>query len=85
MAVIARYKCTLLEGIFDTLSKSPDAKIALTGGFEFSTLEDVYYLKQNLRDKIESAQIKRYGSIAELRKYADTTQDKDLRIMIDVR
>ena len=85
MAVIACYKCTLLKRIFDTLSKSPNANIALTGGFEFSTLEDVYYLKQNLRDKIESAQIKRCGSIAELLKYAYTTGDRDLRIMIDVR
>ena len=88
MAVIARHKYTLLKGIFDTLSKSPDAKIALTGGlpgFEFSTLEDVYYLKLNLRDKIESAEIKRFGSIAELLKYAESTDDMPLQIMINVR
>ena len=87
-AVIARYNYTLLKGIFNILATTPNAKIALAGGlprFKFPTLEDVYYLKKNQRDKIKSNQIKRFKTIIDLQKESEITEDMTLRIMITVR
>ena len=88
LAVIARNNHTLLNGIFDILATTPDANIALAGGlprFKFPTLEDVYYLNENRRDKIKSNQIKRFKTIFDLKENAIITEDLNLRIMISVR
>ena len=84
-AYIDRYLYTLLEKLFNTLSRSPDAKITMTGSLSsFTTLEDVYYLHKNQRDKIKSAWIRRFKTIAELRNNVDTIEDMPLQKVINV-
>ena len=88
MAVIARFYCTLLESIFYRLKTTPDAKIALSGElpkFIFPTLEDIYYLKHNQRDRIKSSLMKGFKSIDDLQKDAEFTENIPLIKMIKVK
>lgn len=86
-AFIDRYRYNMIEGLFNTLSHSPDAKIAMTEELPsfVSTLEDIYYLRENQRDKIKSAWIKRFESIAELQSNVRTIDDVPVENMMRVR
>ena len=86
--MITRTNSGLISEVISVLSSSRDAipRLGFTGvGHSyFQQYKDVYYLKHNRRDKIESRKIQKFKSFDSLVKHADNIEDIPLLHVIKV-